>query len=76
MKRGLRGQFLPESFEDFQELVVTGYAGFRSCHVCREDFSQGSASTPAGWRETQISGICETCFDKLFAKDEDSEDLE
>lgn len=67
MKRGLRGQFLPESFGDFEELKVTGYAGYRHCHYCHEDFYPSNVFTPNGWKETQISGSCEKCWDALFS---------
>ena len=64
MKRGLRGQFLPESFEDFEGLKVTGYAGFRHCISCHQDFFTSNTFTPSGWAETQISGMREKCFDE------------
>jgi hypothetical protein len=70
MKRGLRGQFLPESPEDFAELQVTGFLGYAHCHVCHDSFSGTNVFTPAGWAETQISGTCESCFDRLFCDDE------
>lgn len=74
MKRGLRGQFLPESWEDFKELVATGFAGYRHCVTCHEDFAQGNVFTSAGWRETQLGGMCERCFDTLFSDGEGEAD--
>lgn len=42
------------------------------CMLCHEPFSTVNVFTPEGAKETQISGICESCFDSLF--DEDGED--
>jgi hypothetical protein len=39
-----------------------------SCRHCSEPFRLGhNVRTPAGERETHISGFCETCFDKVTA---------
>lgn len=45
-------------------------ARFLCCIQCKLAFTNDNVKTAAGWRETQISGYCETCFDKIFA-DED-----
>lgn len=65
------GKMLPESWADFQELLAAGGTGLEHirCMRCREGFSEGNVRTPAGWRETQISGMCENCFDELFKED-------
>ena len=44
---------------------------FKDCVSCRKPFSDLNVKTPLGWKETQISGMCETCFDNLFADKED-----
>ena len=67
MKRGLQGQFLPESWEDFEELKTTVYALYDHCVHCKEDFFPSNVLTKAGWVETQLSGSCEKCWDTLFA---------
>lgn len=33
------------------------------CRSCRQPFSDANVYTEAGWLETQISGMCEVCFD-------------
>ena len=38
---------------------------FKCCIFCKEPFSDKNVFTPLGWRETQISGICEKCFDNM-----------
>lgn len=50
------------------------------CVQCTEAFTARNVFTEAGWRETQISGMCEKCWDTLFAEPDegpiDVEDLE
>ena len=36
-----------------------------SCVSCKERFSDTNCFTQAGWQETQISGLCERCFDQM-----------
>lgn len=43
------------------------------CYHCGSAFSAANVFTEAGARETQISGMCESCFDGLF-DDLDDED--
>jgi hypothetical protein len=38
---------------------------FLYCRSCSEPFSERNVYSHAGWLETQISGLCETCFDTL-----------
>jgi hypothetical protein len=60
---------LPDSCEDAQRLQAEGKLRFASCMDCRQSLAAATAATtPAGWRETQISGMCEPCFDNLFAE--------
>ena len=42
-----------------------------ACLNCGQPFSNKNVFTEAGWRETKISGFCESCFDKLFAETSD-----
>jgi hypothetical protein len=68
------GKDLPESEAEFKALQAAGKLKFTACLSCNHDFKTGDGKTkdygdvysPAGWRETQISGECETCFDALF----------
>ena len=44
---------------------------------CGERFSDSNVYSQAGWLETQISGLCEVCFDALadlITKDEDDDE--
>lgn len=38
----------------------------KHCIICEESFTEKNCFTDAGWRETQISGFCESCFDGAF----------
>lgn len=44
---------------------------YTRCLDCKAEFTDANVLTPSGWRETQISGTCETCFDEMFADDGD-----
>ena len=35
------------------------------CRRCGEPFTEANVYSAAGWLETGISGLCETCFDTL-----------
>jgi hypothetical protein len=63
-----RGKLLPESYDDFLTLVVNGQATYTHCRMqtCRRAFGPSNTHTPRGWAETQISSMCEDCFDDLF----------
>lgn len=39
------------------------------CIDCGQPFTDANVHTDEGWRETKISGMCEDCFDALFAED-------
>ena len=41
------------------------------CIECGHEFSDNNVYSDAGWRETKISGMCEVCFDEMFAEDDD-----
>jgi hypothetical protein len=58
------------SLRDFQkqmEEAVYGETPAGHCVNCKQPFSQANVRTEAGWKETQISKLCEVCWDKLFA---------
>ena len=47
------------------------------CVSCKQVFSHLNVKTPLGWKETKISGMCENCWDEMFADDDsDGEDPE
>lgn len=60
------GRPLPENAEDFDQLAKSGGLRFTSCYDCGKAFSEENTKTALGWSETQISGACESCFDKIF----------
>jgi hypothetical protein len=39
---------------------------YEECICCKQPFNTINTFTEAGWKETQTSGMCETCFDELF----------
>ena len=61
---GLKGNLLPENEYDFIENQPS--MKFLKCMVCHKPFSGANTTSRMGWRETQISGYCEKCFDSLF----------
>ena len=71
MRESLKGGFLPESEEDFMHLRLAGRLRKTCCMDCKLDFSSSNTHTSAGWAETQISGMCEDCFDALFPDEDD-----
>jgi hypothetical protein len=62
------GKKLPESEEEFQQLKQAGKAKFINCQTCKKEFSSLNTHTVLGWRETQITGDCETCFDRIWSE--------
>lgn len=44
------------------------------CINCGEKFSSVNIFTDAGARESQISSMCEKCFDELFADEDDPDE--
>jgi hypothetical protein len=71
MKLSLRGHQLPESVNDARELKYSGTLKYLKCSQCSVELYDATAATSAeGWRETQLSGMCESCFDQLFENDE------
>lgn len=69
MRQSLKGHMLPESADDFANLEEGKRLIFTQCRDCKAPFTPQNTRTRLGWMETQISGMCETCFDALFAGD-------
>jgi hypothetical protein len=42
----------------------------KTCLECKQPFSDRNTHSEAGWKETQISGLCEDCFDALFEEEQ------
>jgi hypothetical protein len=61
----------PQTFLDFQKMKEkqNGSLTHEYCIACGEDFSNENTFTAEGWCETQISGMCENCFENLFDSD-------
>lgn len=59
--------FRPNSEEEFMDAKRSGVVGLRvQCFVCHEHFSGDNVFSREGWRETQISTMCEKCFDTIL----------
>lgn len=57
---------LPNSEQQFQALKGKGLIRYFKCENCKCEFSTLNIKSPKGWIESQISGFCEDCFDRLF----------
>lgn len=66
----LKGGWLPSSLADFILLRNEQSLRFERCYSCSEEFTEKNVFTSLGWRETQISGTCEECFNEMFKEDE------
>lgn len=44
-----------------------------ACVICQKPFSDENVKTQAGWKEIKISGMCETCFDRVTEEDDEFE---
>ena len=71
MKQSLKGGWLPESEAEFEQLRIARGAKVLSCSDCGAGFSSANTHSAAGWRDTQIVGMCEDCFDALHEEPED-----
>lgn len=60
----------PNSYEEFLKYKASGLLNHVTCIQCKSFMSDNNVLTQMGWRETQITGLCEVCFDKLFEEDE------
>ena len=61
------------SLEEFKKELADSLFGptpAECCVKCKQPFSDKNVRTTAGWRETKISKMCETCWDDLFSSDE------
>lgn len=47
---------------------------YTKCVGCTQRFSDENCFTQAGWQETQISGLCERCFDAATQEEETPDD--
>ena len=63
--------FRPRNKEQFDHAIEVGHHMLTHCMDCGQAFSSENTHSEAGWKETQISGICEDCFDTLFADPDD-----
>ena len=47
---------------------------YTRCINCKQPFTTANVFTSQGAKETQISGMCEKCFDALFQDDCDEKE--
>ena len=70
----ITGIMQPESMAEFQTLLAREEPGLKTtCVDCWEPFTPDIVHTRLGWCETQISGLCEDCFNDLFDDMEEEE---
>lgn len=55
---------------DSQKRFAAANVTHTSCVACKQRFSGDNCFTQAGWQETQISGLCERCFDEATTEPE------
>jgi hypothetical protein len=67
-------RMLPQTEEQFKSCISTGHFQYSKCISCHSPFSSTNTHSDMGWRETQLSGLCEDCFDSLCKEDEEEED--
>lgn len=58
------GSTLPASLDEFTR--NRAQMKHLACIDCHTPFNSLNVHTYLGWKETQISGLCEDCFDNLF----------
>jgi hypothetical protein len=60
-------RLFPDSYEDFKTLLERRAPSLRLvCTKCAAPFSSINTHTPESWRDTQIIGWCEDCYDRLL----------
>lgn len=63
-------KFRPNTEMEFMDAKRANHPGLIcSCSECCAAFSSNNVKTTEGWRETQITGLCETCFGLLCEED-------
>jgi hypothetical protein len=63
------------NLSDFKESLrqeLFGKTPEGHCVKCKEKFSNENVFSSLGWKETQISGICEKCWDAMFSENEEN----
>lgn len=69
MSMSFEGEELERLKEDLRSCYPYPNVTKDTCIHCGEKFSLENTFTPAGWRETRISQLCEKCFDNLVKED-------
>lgn len=56
--------------KEIEEIEALGFdlskIATKECKICKQRINLENTKSLEGWREIQISGICESCFDKMF----------
>ena len=72
----MTSQKLIHIFPKEQQLNILDRRQRHVCITCAQPFTDANVYTALGWKETKISGMCEECFDDLFAVDIDADKRE
>jgi len=59
-------RYLPNTYAEFKQLKEAGKIRYDRCLICHKPFNDENTKTELGWRDTQIIGFCETCYDEVF----------
>ena len=57
-----------------QKQFAADHVTHTKCVSCAQRFSDENCFTQEGWQETQISGMCERCFDAVAMESEDDDE--
>lgn len=62
----------PHNWEEYHHILVNepSSLNYTQCICCMDSFNKDNVHTVDGWRETQISGMCEDCFDDTCTEDD------
>lgn len=69
MTTKIRNSFRPHDFNEFSLALFIGDLNYTECVECEAGFHPSNTTTVEGWKETQISGLCEKCYDEIFAEE-------
>jgi len=62
---------IQQMLDETKQAIAAG-----KCVDCGNAFTEENVHTADGWRETQISGLCEDCFDLATEEPDDEWDDE
>lgn len=65
--------FRPSNYNEYLLAEFAQELNYTECLECSSSFSPDNTSSEQGWKETQISGLCENCFDDIFCEEMEEE---